>query len=203
MPDSDSDTDREDIPLAELQKRIKRKRCQVSESEDELPLSELAKKLKEDKRTEPAEPPRTSVKRRLPSETDSLPLPDFETAEPPTQYGIHSPSDIESDIPDMDAVDTIAGACVQPPCVKNESPSVKEKSPCVQSASTNSVASKEQLLSQMMKANEELMRSMMAQNDNLMKSMMAQSQSMMAQNQSMMTQNQLLTGQMLAQLEKM
>ena len=101
----------------------------MPEGENELPISELAKTLKENKRTEPAEPPRTSVKRRLPSDADSLPLPDFEAAELPTQYGIHSPSSIESDIPDMDAMDTIADACVPYPCVKNESPSVKEKSP--------------------------------------------------------------------------
>ena len=38
----------------------------------------------------------TLWKRRIPSTTDSLPLPDFETAEPPTQYRVHNPQDIES-----------------------------------------------------------------------------------------------------------
>ena len=65
------------------------------------------------------------MKRRIPSpippESESLPLPDVEVAEPPEKYDIHTPSDLESDIPEMDAMDLTAGACVltnPPSCSK-------------------------------------------------------------------------------------
>ena len=113
MPVSDTDTDDEDIPLSELQRRLKRGRTKYSESEDEIPLAKLAKKLQNEKQMELADQPRASVKRRLPSESDLLPLPDVEIAEPPEKFGIHTSSDLESDIPEMDAVDLTAGACMR------------------------------------------------------------------------------------------
>ena len=121
LPVSDTDSDEEDIPLSDLQKCLKRKKSQCSESEDDTPLSEIAKRLKDEKQPEPAVRPGASVKRRPPSESDSLPLPDIEIAEPPEKYGIHTSSDLESDIPEMDAVDLTAGACVRttnPPSCK-------------------------------------------------------------------------------------
>ena len=121
LPVSDTDSDEEDIPLSDLQKCLKRKKSQCSENEDDTPLSEIAKRLKDEKQPEPAVRPGASAKRRLPSESDSLPLPDIEIAEPPEKYGIHTSSDLESDIPEMDAVDLTAGACVRttnPPSCK-------------------------------------------------------------------------------------
>ena len=118
----DSDTDDEDVPLAELQRRMKRKRSGCSESEDEIPLAELAKRLKAEKQLEPVDQPRASVKRRLPSESDDLLLPDVEIAEPPQKVSIHTSSDLESDSPEIDAVDLTAGACMRttnpPSCSK-------------------------------------------------------------------------------------
>ena len=79
--------------------------------------------------------------------------------------------------------DLTAGACVKTvsSCVKPVPPCAKSEYTVGKSVTTNPVVSKEQLLSRMMKANEDLMKSMM----------------------DMMSQNQILTGQMLAQLEKM
>ena len=132
------------------------------------------------------------MKRRLPSESDSLPLPDVETAPPPEQYIIRDQSDLESDIPEME--DLTAGACVKTmsSCVKPVSPCVKSESTVEGNVSTNPVVSKATLLSQVMKANEEMMKRMMAQN-----------QSVLMQNQNMMAQNQLMTERLLAQIERM
>ena len=168
LPASDSDTDAEDVPLADIQKRLRKR--QISESEDEMPLSELAKRLKEEKPEEPEVQTRSSVKRRLPSESDSLPLPDVETAPPPEQYIIRDQSDLESDIPEME--DLTAGACVKTmsSCVKPVSPCAKSESPVEESVTTNPIISKTSLLSQLM--------TMQARNQSLMERMMMQLEKM-------------------------